>query len=57
MMTHTTLLNPNQPSQCFTELPVRAREQQICATQSRKGHLRESVGISKSTAGSPTLQA
>ena len=29
MMTHATLLNPNQPNQCFAALPVRARERQI----------------------------
>ena len=31
MMTHATLLYPNQPNQCFTASPVRARERQIRA--------------------------
>ena len=31
MTMHTTLLNPNQPNQCFTASPVRARERQIRA--------------------------
>ena len=33
MTTHATLLNPNQPNQCFTASPVRARERQIRATK------------------------
>ena len=31
MTTHATLINPNQPNQCFTASPVRARERQIRA--------------------------
>ena len=35
---HATQLNPNQPNQCFTASPVRARERQIRAP--KKGILR-----------------
>ena len=31
IMTRATLLNPNQPNQCFTAPPVRARERQFRA--------------------------
>ena len=31
IMLGATLLNPNQPNQCFTASPVRARERQIRA--------------------------
>ena len=34
IMLGATLLNPNQPNQCFTASPVRAREHQICALKS-----------------------
>ena len=44
MTTHATLLNPNQPNQCFTASPVRARERQIRAP--KKGILRGTTRVS-----------
>ena len=35
IMMRATLLDPNQPNQCFTASPVRARERQIRAPKRR----------------------